>query len=126
MSRLVNIVLALVLLAALIIVLDPNARLKAAEAVRDLQPTLQQLDERIVVNVPDIGMTDQPSTPAPTHTPFPTATADGEGQIPVTGDEDSSDEPIMQVNWDALGDALRNFWNRLKDVEIDLTPNVNQ
>lgn len=43
-------------------------------------------------------------------------------QIPVTGDEESSDEPFIVINWDALGDALRNFRERLQTVEIDLTP----
>ena len=97
MSRIANILFALVLLAALVIALDPNARRKAIETVRDLEPTFRQLNERIVVNAPDLDGTNQPATPVATSTPFATAVADEDKLIPVTGDEDSSDEPIIQV-----------------------------
>ena len=52
--------------------------------------------------------------------------------MPVTSgeDEDSSDEPFIQINWDALGDALgdalRNLWEQIQNVEIDLNPNDNR
>lgn len=92
------------------------------DAVQDLQPTLQELDERVVVNLPSFNVRDDDEDPAPTPTPFP----DDDEQIPVTGGEDSSDEPIIQINWDALGDSLRKFWENLKEVEIDLTPNDNR
>lgn len=126
MSRIGSLLFALLLLAALIIALDPQARQKAAAAVQDLEPTLKKLDDRIVVNAPTLTVPGQSSTPMPTSTPFPTATADPDEQIPVTGDEDSSDEPIIQVNWDALGDALREFWVNLRNVKIDTTPGDNK
>jgi len=61
-------------------------------------------------------------------TPVPTEILDNDDDktIPNTGDEDSSDEPIIQVNWDALGDALRKFWDSLRNIKIDLNPNDNQ
>lgn len=122
MSRLVNVLFALLLLAALVIALDPETRQKAVAAVRDLEPALSELDERIVVNVPSVDLSDEDVTPSPTLTPV----VDEDRQIPVTGDDDSSDEPFIQVNWDALGDALRDLWERLQNVEIDLDPNDNR
>lgn len=119
MSRLVNILFALVLLAALVIALDPQARRKALDAVRDLQPTIQQLDDQIVLDVPSVEDPDLDVTPVPSPTPFATPVVDDDVQIPVTGDEDSSDEPIIQVNWDALGDSLRKFWVSLQNVKIN-------
>ncbi|HSK66297.1 MAG TPA: hypothetical protein VK888_05165 [Anaerolineales bacterium] len=126
MSRLVNVLFALLLLAALVIALDPETRQKAIAAVRDLEPALSELDDRIVANVPALDPSEEDVTPSPTRTPVPTPVVDEDRQIPVTGDEDSSDEPFIQVNWDALGDALRNLWERLQNVEIDLDPNDNR
>ena len=120
--RIVNVLFALVLLIALVIALDPQSRRKAVETVRSWEPTLRQLDERVVVNVPSVNITEQPSTPVPTAT----APVNNDEQIPVTGDEDSSNEPIIQVNWDALGDALRKFWVSLSQVKIDLNPGDNK
>ena len=120
--RIVNLLFALVLILALVIALDPQARAKAVETVRSWEPTLRQLDDKVVVNVPSIG-TPLSSTPAPT----PTAFAQDDEQIPVTGsNEDQSKEPIIQVNWDALGEALRNFWASLKNVKIDMAPKDNK
>ena len=117
MNRIVNLLFALVLLAALVIALDPQARRKAAETVQSWQPTLKQLDDRVVVNVPSI------STPGTSSTPLPTATvaadADQDEQIPVTGGDDTNQKPIIQINWDALGDALRQFWVKLSQVKIE-------
>ncbi|HEX5840479.1 MAG TPA: hypothetical protein VFY26_21750 [Anaerolineales bacterium] len=126
MSRLANVLFALLLLAALVIALDPETRQKAVAAVRDLEPALSELDDRIVVSVPSLDLSDEDVTPSPTLTPFSTPVVDEDRQIPVTGDEDSSDEPFIQVNWDALGDALRNLWERLQNVEIDLDPSDNR
>ena len=114
MNRIVNLLFALVLLAALVIALDPQARRKAVETVQSWQPTLKQLDDRVVVNVPSI------STPGTSSTPVPTATvvADQDEQIPVTGANDTNQKPIIQINWDALGDALRQFWVKLSQVKI--------
>jgi hypothetical protein len=112
----------LVLLIALAIALDPESRRKAMETVQSWEPTLRQLDDRIVVDAPPL------ATPGRTPTPLPTATAfvEDDEQIPVTGDEDSSDEPIIVVNWDALGDTLRNFWVRLSNIRINVTPKDNK
>lgn len=122
MSRLVNVLFALLLLAALVIAIDPETRQKAVAAVRDLEPALSELDDRIVANVPALDLSDEDVTPSPTLTPV----VDEDRPIPVTGDEDSSDEPFIQVNWDALGDAMRNLWERLQNVEIDLDPSDNR
>lgn len=119
MSRIVNVLFALVLLVALAIAFDPELRRRATEKVREWEPALKQLDDRIVINAPPFGTPDgRISTPVPAAT----AVAEDDEQIPVTGDEDSSDEPIIQVNWDALGDSLRELWVRLKNMEIDLSP----
>jgi hypothetical protein len=119
LSRIVSLLFALVLLAALVIALDPQARRQAVETVQSWQPAIEQLDEKVVVNVPSLG------TPGPTSTPLPTVTpvAESEEQIPVTGGDDSSGEPIVQINWDALGDALRQFWVRLSEIRIEFNPN---
>ena len=120
--RIVNIVFALVLLLALVIALDPQTRARAVETVRSWEPTLRELDDRVVLNLPPAG-TPSPSKPVPT----PTAFVDDDEQIPVTGDnEDSSDEPIIQVNWDALGDSLREFWVSLSQIRFDLNPKDNK
>jgi hypothetical protein len=110
--------LVLLLIAALVIAIDPQARAKAAETVQRWQ-----LDSKVVVNPPSI------NTPVIT-TQLPTATtvvdADNDEQIPVTGDQDTSSEPIIQVNWDALGNALRQFWVRLSEVKIEFNPNPSR
>jgi hypothetical protein len=121
LSRIVNLLFALVLLVllvALVIALDPQARRKAVEAVQSWQPALKQMDEKVVVNIPSI------STPGPASIPLPavTAVAENNEQIPVTGDNDTSNEPIIQINWDALGNALRDFWVRLSQVKIEFKP----
>jgi len=122
----VNVLFALALLIALVIALVPSARQKAAEVVRNLEPTLQKWDDTIIVNAPSINVSNQPSTPAATLTPAPTAVAGNDEIIPNTGDEDSGERPIIQINWDALGDALRKFWNSLLNIKIDLNPNDNK
>jgi hypothetical protein len=115
----------LALLIALVVAVDPNARRKAAEVVQNLEPTVRKLDDTVVVNVPsvdvDVDTVGPTSTPVPTATPFATAIADDDDF-----DEDSSDEPIIVVNWDALGDSLRNFWESLKQVKIDINPRDNK
>jgi hypothetical protein len=103
-----------------VILVDPNARAKASALVRSW-------DDRIVVNVPSVSVaTSTPSSSTvkrlPTATPVPTEILDNDdATIPNTGgDENSSDEPIIQVNWDALGNALRKFWDSLRNIKINL------
>lgn len=123
MSRLVNLLFALVLLAALVIAVDPQSRQKAVAAVRRWEPTLKQWNERVVVNVPSVSTPDRLSTPIPTAT----VVADDNEQIPVTGgDEDANRQPIVTINWKALGDAFREFWVSLSQVKINLTPKDNK
>jgi len=106
----------LVLLLALVIALDPQARQKAEATVHAWTPTLKQLDTTVVVNAPSIKVTDTGLT----STPVPTATVVAKNnQIPVTGDENESNPPIIQVNWDALGETLRQFWAHLMAVRIE-------
>jgi hypothetical protein len=109
---------ALVLIAALVIVLNPQARAWAFEMVQSWQPALEQVDDRVVVDVPSLG------TPGPASTPLTTLTPVDDEPIPVTGNQDASNEPIIQVNWDALGDALRQFWVRLSEIRIEFNPNA--
>ena len=117
MSRIGSLLLALLLVAALVIALNPQARSQAVETVRRWQ-----LDSKIVVNAPTINTPVViASTPIPTVTPM--VDADDDDQSPVTGDQDTSDEPIIQVNWDALGNAIRQFFVKLSEVRIEFNPN---
>ena len=118
MSRIGSLLLLLLLLvAALVIVINPQARSTAIETVRRWQ-----LDSKIVVNPPSINTPVViASTPIPTVTPL--VDMDNEDQIPVTGDQDTSNEPIVQVNWDALGNAIRQFFVKLSEVRIEFNPN---
>jgi len=117
LSRIGSLLLALLLVAALVIALDPQARMKAAETVQRWQ-----LESKIVVNAPSINTPVViASTPIPTVTPV--ADADNDAPIPVTGDQDSSNEPIVQINWDALGNAVRQFFVKLSEVKIEFNPN---
>ncbi len=117
MSRIGSLLLALLLVAALVIALDPQARSKAAETVQRWQ-----LDSKIIVNAPSINTPVViASTPIATVTPF--LDADNNEQIPVTGDENAGNEPIIQVNWDALGNAIRQFFVKLSEVKIEFRPN---
>lgn len=125
MSRIISVIFALALLIALVVAVDPNARRKAEEVVQNFEPAFHKLDDTVVVNVPSVDVdvdTGKPtSTPAPTATPFATPVTDDDDF-----DEDSSDEPIIVINWDALGDSLRNFWESLKQVKIDINPRDNK
>jgi hypothetical protein len=117
LSRIGSLLLALLLVAALVIALDPQARSKAAEAVQKWQ-----LDSKVVVNAPTINTPVViASTPIPTITPG--VDANHVDQIPVTGDESTSNKPIIQVNWDALGNAIRQFFVKLSEVKIEFKTN---
>ena len=119
MNRLVSLLFAVILLIVLVILVDPNARAKASALVRSW-------DDRIVVNVPSVSVaTSTPSssitTRLPAATPVPTEILDNDdATIPDTGGDENADQPIIQVNWDALGNALRNFWDSLRNIKINL------
>jgi hypothetical protein len=116
LSRIGSLLLALLLVAALVIAFDPQARMKATETVHRWQ-----LDSKVVVNAPSINTpVITSSTPIPTVTPV--ADADSDEQIPVTGGQDTNNAPIIQVNWEALGNVLRDFWVRLSQVKIEFNP----
>jgi hypothetical protein len=109
-----------------VILVDPNARAKASALVK-------KWDDTVVVNVPSVSVaTSTPSSAiasrVPSATPVPTEILDNADNktIPNTGDEDSSDEPIIQVNWDALGNALRKFWDSLRNIKINVNPSDNK
>jgi hypothetical protein len=111
--------LIVVLLILLVIAVDPNARQKAAALVH-------RWNETVVVNTTD-NDADEAPTPIPTRTPVPTATAVADNNdevIPNTGSPEN--EPIIQVNWDALQAALRRFWDNLRNIKIDLNPTDNK
>jgi hypothetical protein len=115
LSRIGSLLLVLLLVAALVIALDPQARSKAAETVQRWQ-----LDSEVVVNAPSLNTpVVVASTPVPTVTPL----AENNEQIPVTGDNDSNNAPIVQINWQALGNLMRDFWVRLSQVKIEFNPN---
>jgi hypothetical protein len=117
LSRIGSLLLVLLLVAALVIALNPQARSQAVETVRRWQ-----LESKIVVNPPSINTPVViASTPIPTVTPL--VDADIDEPIPVTGAENAGNEPIIQVNWDALGNAIRQFFVRLSEVKIEFNPN---
>lgn len=121
--RLGNLLIALVLLVLLLVIVDPNARQKAVAFVNKLNHT-------VAVNAPSINDndSDESSKPAPTSTPIPTAVAknDNNKVIPNTGGDNTTDQPIIQVNWDALNAALRRFWDSLRNIKINLNPATNK
>ncbi len=103
MRRVGSLIFAVIVLLALVIALDPHARAKAEAAVRDLQPILRKWED--VMKVPTVGQADR--TPVPATRPVPTPSVqDG-------ADKNSSGKPIIVINWDALGDALRRIWENL-------------
>lgn len=114
MSRFGSVLFALALLIALVVAVDPNARRKAEEAVQNFGSTWRSSDNTVVVNVPSVGVDVKPHV---TATPVVT-TADKDGN--------SSDEPIITINWDALRNSLRNFWESLNQVKIDINPRDNK
>ena len=115
MGRLGNLLLALVLIAILVIAINPVARQKAIDFVNRSNtvvvsnaPTATDSDERATV------------TPVPTLTPIPT----GEG-IPNTGNENPNG-PIVQINWPALQATLQRFWDSLRNIKFDVNPKDNR
>ena len=117
MSRIGSLLIVLLLVAAFVIAINPQARTKAIETVQRWQ-----LDSKIVVNAPSLSTpVIIAATPVPTVTPV--VNPNKNEQIPVTGDHDTSNEPIIQINWDALGNAIREFWVKLSQVKIEFNPN---
>ncbi len=115
MSRIGSLLLVLLLVVALVIIFNPRALSQATETVRRWQ-----LDSKVVVNAPSLSTPVViASTPVPTVTPL----AENNEQIPVTGNSDSSNTPIVQINWEALGNLVRDFWVRLSQVKIQFNPN---
>ena len=120
MSRLVSILFALALLVLLVILIDPNARQKATALVNSWQPTLEKLDDTIIVNTPSVRVSEQAATPEPTFTvtPVPTELVDNDDEelIPTTGgDEEVENEPFIEIHWDAFQAAVNRFWNDLRE-----------
>jgi len=109
-------ILAVLLLVLIVISVDPNARQKAVAFVN-------RFNDR-VVNVPADTDLDNDLTPSPTVTPVATAVADNDSDeiIPNTGDDEANEQPIIQINWDALGAALRKFWDELRNIKIEFKP----
>src|SRR6187455_3178173 len=104
LSRLIGLLLLIVLL---VLLLNPSARQKAAVMVQNLEHKLN--NTTVVVTTPSASDSDDTRTPVPTVTPNATAVANnGDEIIPNTGSDDNeSERPIIQVNWDALNAALR-------------------
>ena len=111
--RLVNLILAVLLLILIVIAVDPNARQKALAFVN-------RSNNQVIVNTS--------ANPAPTSTPVPTAVAknDSDEIIPNTGGDNENNAPIIQINWDALGAALRRFWDELRNIKIEFRPKTNR
>jgi hypothetical protein len=116
--RLVNLILAVLLLVLIVIAVDPNARQKAVAFVT-------RLNNEVVVAAPSDNDSDQ--VVIVTSTPSTAATAvaqnDNNKVIPNTGDDETQEQPIIQINWKALGDALRKFWDELRNIKIEFRPN---
>jgi hypothetical protein len=110
-----------VLLILLVIAVDPSARQKAVALVN-------RWNEKIVANASSDQDSDEVVTPTPQLTPAATALANNDNDeiIPNTGDDNSKEQPIIQINWTALGDALRKFWDELRNIKIEFRPNTNR
>lgn len=125
MSRLIVLLLLIVLL---VLALNPSARQTAAAMIQNFEQKLN--NTTVAVTTPSASDSDsgKVSTPVPTVTPIPTAVANnGDQIIPNTGgNENETDKPIIQVNWDALNAALRRFWDSLRNIKIDLNPQNNR
>jgi hypothetical protein len=109
------------LLALLVIVVDPNARQKAVALVN-------RWNREVVAIAPSVSVNDSDhnsATPVPTLTPIPTAVAGNHEGIPNTG-TDETHQPIIQINWDALNAALQRFWNSLRHIKINLNPSQSR
>ena len=121
--RLVNLILAVLLLVLIVIAVDPNARQKAVALVN-------RWNDRVVVNAPSDNDSDEVTivTPTPSRTTAATAVADNDNDeiIPNTGSDETKEQPIIQINWTALGDALRKFWDQLRNIKIEFRPNTNR
>ena len=120
--RLGNLLLVVILLVVLVIIVDPSARQKATAL-------LNKWNRELVVNPPSVSVndSDQSATPVPTVTPLPTPLAENDSDkvIPDTGNNETNERPIIQVNWDALNAALRRFWDNLRNIRINTNPAQN-
>lgn len=117
-----RLLLVLILIVILVLAVNPEARQKAADFINRAN------DKIVVVTTPSVDDDDLTSTPVVrTPTPIPTVVAGDDKIIPNTGDDDTNtEEPIIQVNWDALNNALRKFWDSLRNIKIDLNPRDNK
>jgi hypothetical protein len=114
------------LIVLLVLALNPTARQNAAAMVQNLEHKWN--NTTVVVTTPSASDSEENATPVPTMTPIPTTVANnGDEIIPNTGGNDNETEkPIIQVNWDALTAALRRFWDSLRNIKINLNPQENR
>lgn len=119
--RLVNLILAVLLLVLIVIAVDPNARQKAVALVN-------RWNDKVAVNAPSDNDSDEVTivTPTPSRAPVATAVANNDKIIPNTGADETHEQPIIQINWTALGDALRKFWDELRNIKIEFRPSTNR
>jgi len=114
--RLINLILAVLLLILIVIAVDPNARQKAVAFVN-------RLNNSVVVAAPSDNDSDEVVIVTATPSTAATAVADNNKTIPTTADDETKEQPIIQINWTALGDALRKFWDELRNIKIEFRPN---
>ncbi|HSJ90062.1 MAG TPA: hypothetical protein VK909_22820 [Anaerolineales bacterium] len=114
--RLINLILAVLLLILIVIAVDPNARQKAVAFVN-------RLNNGVVVAAPSDNDSDEVVIVTATPSTAATAVANNNKTIPNTGDDETKEQPIIQINWTALGDALRKFWDELRNIRIEFRPN---
>lgn len=127
MNRLINILFAFLLLVLVVVAVDPNARRKATALIQSWEPTLAKLDDTILVNAPSLHVSNEAeATPGSTPTAVPTELVDNDDEeiIPNTGGEDATEQPIVQINWDAFRAAMQRFWSDfrqgLQDIKIEI------
>jgi len=106
MSRVGSVILAILVVLALLVALDPRARAKADEVAQDFKATWRSWGNVQVAPIPVTGSDDQTSVATPTPVPTPVVNSDDDN-------EDSSGEPVIIINWDALRDSLRKIWENL-------------
>ena len=117
--RLLNIILAVLLLVLIVVAVDPNARQKAVALVN-------RWNDKVVVNAPSDNDSDEVTIVTPTPSGAAVADNNNDKVIPNTGSDETKEQPIIQVNWTALGDALRKFWDELRNIKIEFRPNTNR
>lgn len=101
MSKTFQAFLVLALVVGLVIAFDPQARAKATNSWQEVEPTVIKWKDTIEVG-------------------FRELVAQGESEVQVNpkpdppSEESSNDDQVIQINWDAIWNALQKAWADFK------------